>query len=88
MIGFISTLVTNSLSITFKYSSIADLHNFQSTVAHEVGLSVFTSRLLATDLNTDTSASNHYEVFLLFRLHSLWNLRTKNSSGFTPPAYD
>jgi hypothetical protein len=32
--------------------------------------------------------SNHYEVFLLFLLQSLWNLGTKNSSGLTPPAYD
>jgi hypothetical protein len=32
------------------------------------------------------STSNHYNVFLLFRLQSLWNLGTKNSSGLTPPA--
>jgi hypothetical protein len=51
-------------------------------------VSVFTSRLLATDLNTEISTSTYYEVFLLFRLQSLWNLRTKNSSGLTPPAYD
>jgi hypothetical protein len=88
MIGFISTSITLSLLITLKYSAIADLHNFHFTVAQALGFSVFTSRLLATDLNTETSASNHYEVFLLFRLQSLWNLGTKNSSGLTPPAYD
>jgi hypothetical protein len=38
------------------------------------------------DLNTEIGTSNHYEVFLLFRLQSLWNLETKNSSGLTPPA--
>jgi hypothetical protein len=43
---------------------------FQFTVAHARGFSVFTSRLLATDLSTETSTSNHYEV-LLFRLQSL-----------------
>jgi hypothetical protein len=74
--------------ITLKYSAIADLHNFQFTVAHALGLSVFTSRLLAKDLNTETSTSNHYEVFLLFRLQSLWNLGNKNSSGLIPPAYN
>jgi hypothetical protein len=40
------------------------------------------------DLNTETSTSAHYEVFLLFCLQSLWNLATKSSSGLTPPAYD
>jgi hypothetical protein len=52
------------LLIILKYSAIADLHNLQFTVAHALGLSAFTSRLLATDFNTETSASNHYEVFL------------------------
>jgi hypothetical protein len=45
--------------ITLKYSAIADLHNFQFTVAHALGLSVFTSRLLATVLNTETSTWNN-----------------------------
>jgi hypothetical protein len=74
--------------ITFKYSTIADSHDFLFTVAHELGFSAFTSRLLATDLNTETSTSNHYEVFLLLRLQLLWNLGPKNSSGLIPPAYD
>jgi hypothetical protein len=39
-------------------------------------------------LNTETSTSDNYEVFLLFRLQSLWNLGTKHFSGLTPPAYD
>jgi hypothetical protein len=37
-----------------KYSAIADLHTFHFTVAHALGFSVFTSRFLATDLNTET----------------------------------
>jgi hypothetical protein len=73
MIGFISTWV-KSLLITLKDSAIFDLHNFQFTVAHTLGFPVFTSRLLATDLNTEISTSAHYEVFLLFRLKSFWNL--------------
>jgi hypothetical protein len=59
------------LLITLKYSVIADLHTFQFTVAHALGFSVFSNRFLATDLNTETSASRHYEVFLLFRLQPL-----------------
>jgi hypothetical protein len=74
--------------ITLKYGIITDLHNFQFTAAPALGLSVFTSCLLATDLNIESSTSNHYEVSLLFRLQSLWNLGNKNSSGLTPPAYD
>jgi hypothetical protein len=87
MIGFSSNSATSSLNY-HQYSAIADLHTFQSTVAHALGSSVSTSRLLAMDLNTETSISDHYEVFLLFRLQSLWNLGTKNSSGLSPPADD
>jgi hypothetical protein len=75
MIGFISTSVSSSLNHTY-YSAIADLHNLQFTVANAL-ISVFTSRLLATDLNTETSTSNHYEVFLPFLVQSSWNLRTQ-----------
>jgi hypothetical protein len=89
MTGFISALVISSLNytITLNYA-IADLHTFQGIVVHTLGLSVFTSRHLATDLNTETNISHHYEVFLLFRLQTLWNLGTKNSIRLTPPAYD
>jgi hypothetical protein len=59
MTGFINSLVTHTLLITFKlhrrYSAIADLHTFQFTVAHTLGFSVSISRLLATDLHTETS---------------------------------
>jgi hypothetical protein len=51
MIGFISTSVTSSLNHSY-YSAFADLHILQFTFAHALGLSVSTSRLLATDLNT------------------------------------
>jgi hypothetical protein len=53
MIGFISTLITHSFNCTQihkQYSDIADLHTLQFTVAHALGFSVSTSRLLATDL--------------------------------------
>jgi hypothetical protein len=53
------------------FQRTAGLHNLQFTVAHTLGFSVFISRLLATDRNTEIITSNHYEVFLLFRLHSL-----------------
>jgi hypothetical protein len=80
MIGFISSSVTSSLDYSY-YRAVADLRTFQSTVEDALGFSVSTSRLLATDLNTEISTSNHYEVFLLLRLQSLRNLGTKNSSG-------
>jgi hypothetical protein len=76
MIGFMSTSVTVSLNYS-QYSAIADLHTFQCTVVHALGFSVFISCLLATDLNTETIASNHYEVFLPFLIQSLWNLGTQ-----------
>jgi hypothetical protein len=70
MIGFIDTSVTIPFDYN-QYSCITDLRTFQFTVAHSLGLSVFPSGLLATGLNTETSASNHYEAFLLFRPQSL-----------------
>jgi hypothetical protein len=48
--------VTHTLLITRKhrqYSTIAHLHTFQFTVAHALGFPVSTSRLLATNLNTE-----------------------------------
>jgi hypothetical protein len=43
------TSVTISLNDN-QYSATADLHNLQFTVAHALGFSVLTSRLLVTEL--------------------------------------
>jgi hypothetical protein len=80
MIGFISTLVTHSLLITFKYrqnNAIADLHTFQLTAARALEFSFSTSRLLATDLNRETIASNH-KVFQS-HFYVFTGRRTQNS---------
>jgi hypothetical protein len=50
---------------------MVELNNLQFTVAQALQFLVFTSRLLATDLNIETIIWNHYAVFLLFRLQSL-----------------
>jgi hypothetical protein len=71
MIGYISTSVTLSLVIALKYNAIADFHTFSFAVPHALGFPVSNSRLIETDLNTETSTSTYYEVFLLFRLQSL-----------------
>jgi hypothetical protein len=49
MIGFIAPY-TFTLETTSNYSAIADLHTLQFTIAHTLGLSVFTSHILATNL--------------------------------------
>jgi hypothetical protein len=69
MIRFIGTSVTGSHNRTRYYNAVAILPTFQSTVAHALGFSVYTS-LLATDFNIETSTSNHYEIFV-YRLQSL-----------------
>jgi hypothetical protein len=74
MIGFISISVTISLNY---YSANADWLSLQFTVAHALRFSVSTSRLLATVLNTETSTSNHYEVFLPFIVQLPWNIGTQ-----------
>jgi hypothetical protein len=50
MIGFIHTFYTQ-LGTTGNYSAIIHLRNLQFTVTHALGFSVFTSRILATDLS-------------------------------------
>jgi hypothetical protein len=56
-----------TISLNYKqYSDVADLHIFQFTVVHALGFSVYTSRILATDLNTGTITWNYYEVVLSF----------------------
>jgi hypothetical protein len=70
------------------YATVLTMELFSVWRSYIMRFPVFTSRLLATDLNTETCTSNHYETFLLFRLKPVWNLGTKNSSGFTPPAYE
>jgi hypothetical protein len=76
MIGFIGTSVIISLNHIY-YRAVADLHTFQFAVAHALGFSIITGRILAADLNAETSASNHYEVFLSFLVQSPCNLRTQ-----------
>jgi hypothetical protein len=59
MIGCVSSWVTHSPLITNRqYSAFAHLHTFQFTVTHALGFSVSTSRLLATDLNTELPQSH------------------------------
>jgi hypothetical protein len=73
MIGFIGTSVKIPLNYN-QYSSIADLHPFHFIVAHALGFSVSTSRLLETDFNMGTITSNHCEVFFDPILHCLFSL--------------
>jgi hypothetical protein len=74
MIGFTDPslklhLVTINTTHTYKqYSAITDLHTFQFTAAHALGFSVSTSRILATDLNTN------------YHFKSLWSLLVISSS--------
>jgi hypothetical protein len=49
MIGFIDTLYTE-FETTRNYSAIADLRNLQFIVTHTLEFSVFTIRILATDV--------------------------------------
>jgi hypothetical protein len=57
MIRFIDNLYIK-IGATGNYSAIANLHILLFTVAHALGFSVFTSRILATHLQQSV-ASNH-----------------------------
>jgi hypothetical protein len=47
--------------------AIADLHTFQFTSAYALGFSVPTSRIIATDLNSESIVSNHYLVVVFIQ---------------------
>jgi hypothetical protein len=51
-----------------QYSAITDLHNLQFTVTHALGFSVFTSHILATDLQ---QSHCHFKSHMKTSLHSL-----------------
>jgi hypothetical protein len=70
--GFIDIASTIKLNYN-QCSAIADLHTLQFTAARALGFSVSTSRILATDLNTENITSSKYEVFLPFIAQSPWN---------------
>jgi hypothetical protein len=71
MIGFIGTSITVVLNYN-QYSGIANLQNLKFIVAHALGFSVATSRLVAMDLSTVTIISNNCKVFLPFLVQSPW----------------
>jgi hypothetical protein len=51
MIGFIAPYTFTTLGTKSNYSAIAIQHTLQFIVTHALGFSVFTSRILATDLS-------------------------------------
>jgi hypothetical protein len=68
MIWFIDTYTFTQFGTTGNYSAIAILHALQFTVAHALGFSVFTSRILATDL---LQSSCHFKWHMKSSLHRL-----------------
>jgi hypothetical protein len=59
MIGFINDLYIHTVRNYRQYSAIAHLHSLQFTVTHALRFSVFSSRILATDLNTVVIPISH-----------------------------
>jgi hypothetical protein len=66
MIGFISSSVTHSHLITLtckSHRAISYLYHLQITVANALGFFVFTGRLLATALNTETTKVSYFKYY-------------------------
>jgi hypothetical protein len=62
------TLYIHTVRDYRQYSAIAILHTFQFTVAHTLGFSVLTSRILATDLS---QSHCHFKSHMKPTLHRL-----------------
>jgi hypothetical protein len=82
------TLYIHTLGTTGNYSDIVIVHTFQFTVAHALGTSVFTSRILAMDLsqshchfNSHMKSSWHSLIFHAISYQSPWTV-IYNSTQF------
>jgi hypothetical protein len=62
LLAFGYTLTRNYAYIQ-QYSAISHLHHLQFTIAHALGFSLSTSRLVATDLNTETTTGSHFKYY-------------------------
>jgi hypothetical protein len=67
MIGFITPYTFTTRDYR-QYSAIAILHTLHVTVAHALGFSLFTSRILATDLS---QSHCHFKSHMKFSFQSL-----------------
>jgi hypothetical protein len=75
LLYFYTQLVTTCI-----YSAIADLHTLQFTVTHTLGISVFTSRILATKFNSlVVTAHSKCHCTIAYMKSSIHNLISTNS---------
>jgi hypothetical protein len=86
MIGFIPPDNIHTVRDYRQYSAIAILHTLQFTVGHALGFSVFTSRILATDLSQSHCNFKSNMEFLFAPANSLscHYSATANSENSTP----
>jgi hypothetical protein len=76
--------VTHSLLVTLthrQYSAIADIHTFQFTVAHAIGFSPSTSRILATNFDTQTTTVSNSKCYTYIR-YSIHTLNLHRATNF------
>jgi hypothetical protein len=62
-IGYLDSLTPYTHNYR-QHSAIVDIHTLQFTVTHALGFSVFTSRILATDLKQSHCHFKTHEVFI------------------------
>jgi hypothetical protein len=82
-------LCLQSLLITIKYrqySATADLYTFQFTVAHALGFPIFTSRLLATDLNTETITVSLNHTLPVLQMNEAFKQTSLHKTNFPWPS--
>jgi hypothetical protein len=83
-IGFISSCVTHSLLIALthrQYSTVSHLHHLQFIVACALEFFVFTSCLLATDLNTQTATVSLDHTLQILYINQLFCSHVNSSQA-------
>jgi hypothetical protein len=83
MIGFIDTYTFTQFGTAGTYSTVATLHTFQLTVAHALGFSVFSSRILATDLTQELLLQITMKSSCHFLFNPFGMLTLQNSTQFS-----
>jgi hypothetical protein len=88
-IGLLALGYTLTPNYTYiqQYSAIAHLHHLQTTVAHAQEFPIYTSRILATALNTEPTTVSHFKYYTQIRSSNHMSILHRLTSCFLQCSY-